>query len=95
MKVFALASLLLAQLAVTGWCDTVIAYAYDQQHRLVAADYSQAQSDARVTYQYDAANNLDLRAAITDGQWLRSFLLWLGRVAPMGHGAQRLPEQHS
>lgn len=88
MKLLLCVFLVVAAAGVFPAYGTSIAYAYDQQHRLVAADYSQAQTDARVTYQYDAANNLDVRATITDGQWLRSFLLWLGRVAPRG-GAPR------
>ncbi len=61
---------------------TTIAYTYDTQHRLVTADYSQAQPDTHVTYQYDAANNVNLIVAITDSQWLQSFKLWLSLFLP-------------
>jgi len=53
---------------------TTITYTYDKQHRLTSVDYSAAQTDAHVAYQYDAANNLDIYVAITDGQYLKSFL---------------------
>lgn len=56
---------------------TTITYTYDKQHRLTSADYSAAQADAHVAYQYDAANNLDVYVAITDGQYLKSFLWYL------------------
>ncbi len=59
---------------------TTITYTYDAQHRLVSADYSEAQPDTHVVYQYDAANNVSLIVAITDSQWLRSFMLWLSAV---------------
>lgn len=57
-----------------------ITYTYDAQHRLVSADYSEAQPDTHVTYQYDAANNVELIMAISDSQWLQSFQLWLSSV---------------
>jgi len=44
---------------------TTIAYTYDKQHRLASADYSAAQADAHVAYQYDAANNLDVSPSPT------------------------------
>ena len=59
---------------------TTITYTYDSQHRLVSVDYSEAQPDTHVVYQYDAANNVNLIVAITDSQWLRSFMLWLSAV---------------
>lgn len=59
---------------------TTITYTYDKQHRLVSADYSAAQTDAHVAYQYDAANNLDVYVAITDGQYLKSFLWYLSCI---------------
>ncbi len=61
---------------------TTISYTYDKQHRLTSVNYSEAQADAHVSYQYDAANNLDVYVAITDGQYLRSFLYWLSYVVP-------------
>lgn len=75
---------------ITGWivltvvvhAGTTITYSYDKQHRLTSADYSAAQTDAHIAYQYDAANNLDVYAAITDGQYLKSFLYWLSAVWP-------------
>jgi YD repeat-containing protein len=63
---------------------TTIAYTYDKQLRLTSADYSASQTDTHVAYQYDAANNLDVYAAITDGQYLKSFLYWLSVVWPEG-----------
>jgi len=60
--------------AATARAGTTITYTYDKQHRLTSADYSAAQADAHVAYQYDAANNLDVYVAITDGQYLKSFL---------------------
>lgn len=61
----------------TAHAGTTITYTYDQQHRLTSADYSAAQTDAHVAYQYDAANNLDVYVAITDSQYLKSFLWYL------------------
>jgi hypothetical protein len=61
---------------------TTITYTYDKQHRLTSVDYSAAQTDAHVAYQYDAANNLDIYVAITDGQYLKSFLYWLSWAVP-------------
>lgn len=64
----------LVLMAASVRAGTTITYTYDKQHRLVSADYSAAQADAHVAYQYDAANNLDVYVAITDGQYLKSFL---------------------
>mgnify|MGYP000228347884 CR=1 FL=1 len=64
----------------TAQAGTTITYTYDKQHRLASADYSAAQADAHVAYQYDAANNLDVYVAITDGQYLKSFLWYLSWV---------------
>ena len=61
----------------TAHAGTTITYTYDKKHRLTSADYSAAQTDAHVAYQYDAANNLDVYVAITDGQYLKSFLWYL------------------
>ena len=63
--------------AATVEAGPTITYTYDKQHRLTSADYSAAQTDAHVAYQYDAANNLDVYVAITDGQYLKSFLWYL------------------
>ena len=65
---------ILLLLVASAQAGTTITYTYDQQHRLTSADYSAAQTDAHVAYQYDAANNLDVYVAITDGQYLKSFL---------------------
>lgn len=67
-------------LSVQGVRASTITYTYDARHRLVAADYTEAQPDTHVTYQYDAANNVELISAITDSQWLRSFMIWLSSV---------------
>ncbi|MGI6495154.1 MAG: hypothetical protein ACOX5G_03545 [Kiritimatiellia bacterium] len=69
-------------MVATAHAGTTITYTYDKQHRLTSADYSAAQTDAHVAYQYDAANNLDVEASITDGQYLKSFLYWLSAVWP-------------
>jgi len=61
----------------TAQAGTTITYTYDKQHRLASVDYSAAQADAHVAYQYDAANNLDVYVAITDSQYLKSFLWYL------------------
>lgn len=71
-------------LVTSARAGTTITYTYDKQHRLTSADYSAAQTDAHVAYQYDAANNLDVYAAIADGQYLKSFLWyfsWLPSLA--------------
>lgn len=73
----ATAILLLITLTLPCFAGTTITYTYDRQHRLASADYSAAQADADVAYQYDAANNLDVYVAITDGQYLKSFLWYL------------------
>ena len=65
---------------------TTITYTYDKQHRLTSADYSAARADAHVAYQYDGANNLDVYVAVTDGQYLKSFLWYLSWVpSPRSH----------
>lgn len=81
----------LVLLVTSVHAGTTITYSYDKQHRLTSADYSAAQTDAHVAYQYDAANNLDVYAAITDGQYLKSFLYWLSwmpsQLLPGGNAA--------
>ena len=67
-------------LAVISTPAATINYSYDRQHRLVSADYSDAQSEAQVTYQYDAAGNLDLYMVLTDGSYQKSFLLWFSEL---------------
>lgn len=68
-------------IAVPCFADSfTITYTYDAQHRLVSADYTEVQPDTHVTYQYDAANNINLIVAITDSHWLQSFQLWLSSV---------------
>ena len=65
-----------------GWAGTLISYSYDAQHRLVGVDYTQVQPDTQVSYQYDEADNIKAVVSITDGQYLKSFLLWLARIIP-------------
>jgi hypothetical protein len=79
---YVMSTVLLALFVCTAYAGTTITYTYDKQLRLTSADYSAAQTDAHVAYQYDAANNLDVYAAITDGQYLKSFLYWLSSVVP-------------
>lgn len=74
--------ILVVAFALPCAAGTTITYSYDKQHRLTSADYSAAQTDAHMAYQYDAANNLDVEASITDGQYLKSFLYWLSAVWP-------------
>ena len=80
MKSTALLVLLMIFACTQCLAGTTITYTYDRQHRLTSADYSVAQTDAHVAYQYDAANNLDVYVAITDGQYLKSFLWYLSWV---------------
>lgn len=75
-------TLLWMMVSISCFGGSVFVYQYDVQHRLVAVDYSEAQTDAHVSYQYDAANNLDLEVSITDGAHLKSFLLWFALSHP-------------
>jgi hypothetical protein len=77
MKTRLLSLILSIALSASCVAGTTITYTYDKQHRLTSVDYSAAQTDAHVAYQYDAANNLDIYVAITDGQYLKSFLWYL------------------
>lgn len=85
MRNTAILILLVALTYTPCLAGTTITYTYDKQHRLTSADYSAAQTDAHVAYQYDAANNLDVCVAITDGQYLKSFLWYLSWLpSPIG-----------
>ena len=75
--------LLLTALALPSLAGTTITYTYDKQHRLTSADYSATQADAHVAYQYDAANNLDVYVAITDAQYLESWMLYFSSFDPL------------
>jgi len=81
-SILTMAAVACTTIACTAHAGTWIRYTHDKQHRLTSADYSAAQPDARVAYQYDAANNLDMEVSITDSQYLRSFLFWLSSVWP-------------
>lgn len=80
MKKNLLSITIVTMLLVGSVHAATITYTYESQHRLVSADYWAAQADTHMTYQYDAANNIDLIVAITDSQWLRSFQLWLSSL---------------
>ena len=60
--------------------DTTISYSYDQNNRLVKAEYSESQ---QMFYNYDAADNMTLAMAITDAQYLKSFMLYLSLIDPV------------
>jgi len=86
MKTLSLSIIGCIILTVFAQAGTTITYTYDKQHRLTSVDYSAVQTDAHVAYQYDAANNLDVYVAITDGQYLRSFLWYFTwRTSPIWH----------
>jgi len=77
--IFILATTLVAH------AGTTINYTYDSQHRLTSVDYSEVQSPAVVTYQYDAAGNIDVVSTITENQYLKSFIIWLSQYVPDGY----------
>jgi hypothetical protein len=66
------------------FAGTTINYTYDTQHRLTSVDYSEVQSPAVVTYQYDAAGNIDVVSTITENQYLKSFIIRLSQYVPDG-----------
>jgi YD repeat-containing protein len=68
--------------ALAAHAGTTINYTYDTQHRLTSVDYSEVQSPAVVTYQYDAAGNIDVVSTITENQYLNSFIIWLSQYVP-------------
>ena len=69
-------------LNLNAFAGPTITYTYDTQHRLMSADYSEVQSEAAVTYQYDAADNIDVVVSATDASWLKSFMIWLAKWIP-------------
>ena len=63
-----------------------ITYGYDAQDRLTQVSYSDHEKEAFV---YDSASNVLLAMAITDANYLESFLLYFTLVDPISSPAFR------